>query len=154
MFRVWVLCVFSYHLVIRYEFAKIAAESMVSSFVLRPLDTFNWRLSCRHSNWETRTCPCTDSARCPGAQLSVFAQTSARISSCSRWAIRTGSSRCSSWKINGIGISADANAKYQMLKINNCPEFSCGPLAVNKERRLRLLRRRKCSDLQSQADQS
>lgn len=59
-------------------------------------DTFNWRLSCRRSNWETRTCPCTDSARCPGAQLSVFAQTSARISSCSRWAVRTGWSRCSS----------------------------------------------------------
>lgn len=54
----------------------------------------NLRLSYRHNNWETRTCPCRDFGRCPEAQLNVFVRTSARTWSYNHWANRTDSSMC------------------------------------------------------------
>lgn len=94
--------------------------------------SLNLRLSCRRSNWETRTCPCTDFGHCPAVQLNVFVRTSARTWSCIRWADRTGSSMCLSCNRNGKreterGIKIiRVETETRIRKINNCRKFSCG----------------------------
>lgn len=94
--------------------------------------SLNLRLSCRRSNWETRTCPCTDFGHCPAVQLNVFVRTSARTWSCIRWADRTGWSMCLSCNRNGKreterGIKIiRVETETRIRKINNCRKFSCG----------------------------
>jgi len=92
------------------------------SLSLLMLLLLNLRLSYRHNNWETRTCPCRDFGRCPEAQLNVFVRTSARTWSYNHWANRTDSSMCLSCNGQRKIITTQTetqqmvNGKWQMVK--------------------------------------